>query len=96
MGAGPSECPDTDSSLELSQLSEVGAGGRIRLIPVVDSGMTCIQASDNSFGMSGSCRSPEMSLSVSVSHTLLRGTQSMGLNHLVQEPPGLAMKDTCT
>lgn len=96
MGAGASKCPDTDSDSELCQLSEVGAGGRIRLVLVVDSGMACTQASDNSFSISGSCRSPEMSLSVSISHTPFRGTQSLGLNHLVQEPPGLATEDIRT
>lgn len=94
-GAGPCECPDFfGSNFERSQLSEVSAGGKTRLILVVDSGMAGTQASDNSFSISGSCRSPEMSLSVSVSHTPLRGTQRMGLSHLVQEPPGLATIDT--
>lgn len=69
VGAGPSEYPDTDSNSELSQLSEVGAGGRIRLIPVMDFGMACTQASDNTFSISGSCRSPGMPLSVSDTHS---------------------------
>lgn len=68
VGAGPSEYPDADSDSELSQLSEVGAGGRLRLIAVVDSGMACTQASDHSFSISGSCRSPGMPLSVSDTH----------------------------
>lgn len=53
-------------------------------------------ALDSSFSISGSCRSSEMSLSVSTRHTPLRGTQSMGLSHPVQESPGLATKSICT
>lgn len=58
--AGPPIHSGAGSDSELSQLSKVSAGGRMRLVPAMRSGTACTPASDISISISGSRKSPEM------------------------------------
>lgn len=87
LGAGPPEHPHISSDSKLAQLIQDQASPYDRFRKAMYPGCMYIPTS-----ISGSCRRRKMSPSTSRRHTSLRGTQCIGLSHLVQEPPELVTK----